>query len=133
MFVPIPIQVRDGREFEPIPIVNGLLIALNVFAFWIGVSSAWVVGPGTGLFSPLTYAFAHANAAHLVGNMLALLVFGTPVNRRLGNRWYFAAYFGSALAWDSSPVSWRRECCWGPRGRFSRSSQLRCCSCLRHW
>ncbi len=96
MFVPIPVNLRDGREFETIPVVNGLLVACNVLVFWIG----WhpVVGPGTGLLSIITYAFGHANVYHLVGNMLALLVFGTPVNRRLGNGWYLLAYLGAATS-----------------------------------
>ena len=95
MFVPIPVKLRDGREFETIPVVNGLLVVANVLAFWIG----WhpVVGPGTGLLSILTYAFGHANVFHLIGNMLALLVFGTPVNRRLGNGWYLISYLGAAV------------------------------------
>src|SRR5262245_18082030 len=96
MFIPIPIRFKDGREFDSIPVVTGLLVALNVLIFWLGWHPS--VGPGTGLFSILTYAFGHANLWHLVGNMLALLVFGTPVNRRLGNGWYLVVYLGSALA-----------------------------------
>jgi hypothetical protein len=37
MFVPIPIQVRDGREFEPIPIVNGLFSRFGVFFGTVGI------------------------------------------------------------------------------------------------
>src|SRR5262249_47752190 len=84
-----------GREFHAIPVVNGLLVALNVLVFWMGWQPT--VGPRTGLFSIVTYAFGHADIWHLTGNMLALLVFGSPVNRRLGNGWYFLAYLGSAL------------------------------------
>ena len=96
MFIPLPIRFKDGREFHAIPVVNGLLVAANVVIFCLG----WhpVVGPGTGLFSVLTYAFGHASVWHLAGNMMCLLVFGTPVNRRLGNGWYLLAYLGSALA-----------------------------------
>lgn len=96
MFVPVPINLRDGREFHAIPVVNGLLVVINVLAFWLG----WhpVVGTGTSIFSIVTYAFGHAGIYHLVGNMLALLVFGTPVNRRLGNGWYLLAYMGSAMS-----------------------------------
>ncbi len=95
MFIPIPIRLQDGRDFHAIPVVNGLLLVINVLVFWMG----WhpFVGPGTGIFSILTYAFGHADLWHLVGNMLVLLVFGTPVNRRLGNGWYLMAYLGSAL------------------------------------
>lgn len=95
MFVPIPIRLKDGRDFTVVPVVNGLLIVINILIFWLG----WhpTVGPGTGPFSILIYAFGHASPAHLIGNMFALLVFGTPVNRRLGNGWYLLAYLGSAV------------------------------------
>lgn len=95
MFIPLPIRFRDGREFDTIPVANSLLITINVLAFCCGWSP--YVGPGTGLFSVLTYAFGHAGLWHLAGNMLTLLVFGTPVNRRLGNGWYLVGYLGSAL------------------------------------
>src|SRR5579872_2161990 len=95
MFFPVPIRLQDGRDFHAIPVVNGLLVVINVLIYSLG----WhpFVGPGTGFFSILTYAFGHAGLWHLSGNMLALLVFGTPVNRRLGNGWYLLAYLGSAL------------------------------------
>ncbi|MDB5389220.1 MAG: rhomboid-like rane protein [Planctomycetaceae bacterium] len=96
MFVPVPVNLRDGREFHSIPVVNGLLVVVNVLIFSLGWHPS--VGPGSGFLSILTYAFGHANLCHLVGNMLALLVFGTPVNRRLGNGWYLLAYLGSAMA-----------------------------------
>lgn len=96
MFLPVPIKLRDGREFHAIPVVNGLFVVINVLVFCAGWHPA--VGPGTGPFSILTYAFGHAGLWHLAGNMLALLVFGTPVNRRLGNGWYAIAYLGSAMA-----------------------------------
>lgn len=96
MFIPLPVRFRDGREFHVIPAVNGLLVVVNVLVFCFGWHPA--VGPGTGPFSVLTYAFGHADLWHLAGNMLALLVFGTPVNRRLGNGWYLLAYLGSAIA-----------------------------------
>jgi membrane associated rhomboid family serine protease len=96
MFIPLPVRLHDGREFHAIPVVNGLLVVVNVLVFWLGWHP-WV-GPGTGLSTVLTYAFGHADLWHLAGNMLVLLVFGTPVNRRLGNGWYLVAYLGSAIA-----------------------------------
>ena len=96
VFIAIPIRLRDCREFATIPLANGVLVILNVLAF----SAGWqpYVGPGTGLLSMLTYAFGHEGVWHLAGNMLALLVFGTTVNRRVGNLWYVSAYLGSAAA-----------------------------------
>jgi hypothetical protein len=63
MFFPIPIKMRDGRELDTIPVVNGLLIVLNVLVFWLGWQPC--VGPGTGLLSVVTYAFGHAGVWHL--------------------------------------------------------------------
>jgi membrane associated rhomboid family serine protease len=96
MFFPLPIRVHDGRQFHAIPVVNGLIIVANVLIFCAGWQPS--VGTGTGMFSILTYAFGHANLQHLAGNMLALLVFGTPANRRVGNGWYLVIYLGSAMA-----------------------------------
>jgi membrane associated rhomboid family serine protease len=95
MFLPIPIRFHDGRDFHSVPTANGLIIVLNVLVFWMG----WhpYVGPGTSVFTVITYAFGHADVLHLIGNMIALLVFGTPVNRRIGNGWYLLVYLGTAL------------------------------------
>lgn len=98
MFIPLPISVDDSRKWDTVPIVNPILVAVNVVVFFLGFSGAWAVGPGTGPFSVLTYAFAHVDALHLAANMWALLVFGNPVNRRLGNGYYLLGYFGVALA-----------------------------------
>lgn len=96
MFIPVPVRLLDGREFHAIPIVNSLLVAVNVLVFCLG----WhpMVGPGTGLFTVVTYAFGHAGIWHLAGNMLALIVFGSAVNRRIGNGWYLIVYLGTVLA-----------------------------------
>ena len=94
MFIAIPIRLQDSREFATVPLVNGMLIILNVLVFCAGGQP--FVGPGTGLLSIVTYAFGHAGVWHLAGNMLALLVFGTAVNCRVGNLWYLLGYVGSA-------------------------------------
>lgn len=98
MFFVLPIEVRDGAERHDIPIVNGMLILANVLVFCLGRSAAWAVGPGSGIWSVIGYAFAHASLWHLAGNMWTLLVFGNPLNRRLGNQNYLLLYFGTTLA-----------------------------------
>lgn len=98
MFIPIPVVLKDGRQFESIPVANGLLVVANVLIFWMFGPYYSVVGPGTSLFSILGYAFSHAHAMHLVANMWVLLVFGTPLNRRLGNGYYLLCYLGCAVA-----------------------------------
>lgn len=96
MFLPIPLQLRDGRRFDEIPVANGLLVVVSVLFYFMGWTLA--VGPGTGLFSVVMYAFGHVTAWHLIGNVWVLLVFGTPLNRRLGNFWYCMFYFGCTIA-----------------------------------
>lgn len=48
-----------------------------------------------------TYMFLHGGLLHLLGNSLALIVFGPPVERRLGGRLFFLYYlfcgFGAAV------------------------------------
>ena len=96
MFFPFPVKVRDGRQFEAIPLANSILVALNVLIFCGGWHPA--VGRGSNPIGILTYAFGHTDVGHLTFNMLTLLVFGTALNRRIGNGWYMVTYLGSAIA-----------------------------------
>lgn len=65
-------EAHDGRAFHAIPVINGLLIVANILVIWLGWHPH--VGPRTGLFSVITYAFGHADVWHFSGNMIALLV-----------------------------------------------------------
>ncbi|HEX3654782.1 MAG TPA: rhomboid family intramembrane serine protease [Pirellulales bacterium] len=98
MFFAVPTRFHDSHPRDAIPLANGLIVVANVLAFALGRSPYWLVGPGTGVLSVITYAFAHASWWHLLGNMWVLLVFGNPANRRLGNFYYTLTYLGSALA-----------------------------------
>jgi membrane associated rhomboid family serine protease len=97
MFIAVPIQLKKTRQPDVIPVVNGLIIAVNVLVFWLGWSANWYVGAGTGLFSIVTYAFAHAGPWHLIGNMWVLLVFGNRLNSRIGNGYYLLSYLGAVV------------------------------------
>lgn len=108
MFIAVPLQLKEARRRTAVPLVNGLLIAANVLAFWLFGCDGMYVGRGTSPFRVITYSFAHANALHLIGNLWVLWVFGNAVNRRLGNGYYLLAYLGSAMtiglfAWILSP------------------------------
>ena len=81
-----------------IPAANAALIVANVLIFWLGWSGPWTVGPGSGVLSIVTHAFSHFSIWHLVGNMWVLLVFGNPVNRRVGNTYYLLGYLGTVVA-----------------------------------
>ncbi|MGY1753943.1 rhomboid family intramembrane serine protease [Blastococcus sp. SYSU D01042] len=96
------------------------LIALNVAMFVVTAFSAFSVGnsPADNHRSPvfvdlaqwpagvhvldewwrvLTAAFLHIGPVHLAFNMLALLLFGSELERQLGRARYLAVYLASAL------------------------------------
>lgn len=96
MFVAIPYHVRAARQTAVRPVSNSIIIILTVVAFLLQ-TSGWFLSPGAAWWTALTYGFAHANHWHLLGNMFVLLMIGNPVNRRVGNGWYAAAYLGTIV------------------------------------
>ncbi|MGQ0674493.1 MAG: rhomboid family intramembrane serine protease [Rhodospirillales bacterium] len=74
---------------------GALVYEFAVVAARLGGAMAW------GPYDPLTlatYQFLHAGLDHLGINMLALLAFGTPVERRLGAPRFVAFYLICGLA-----------------------------------
>ena len=67
------------------------------FALWpFGAPSV----PGTAGFLPwqlVTYGFLHGNALHLIFNMFALYMFGSDIERVLGQRRYLFYYLACVL------------------------------------
>ncbi len=100
MFLILPLRVDESNGSERAPWANSLLIVVNVLVFFLTANLGWnlAVGRGTSLATILTYGFAHADPLHLIGNMWFLWLFGNPVNRRLGNRYYLLSYLGTILA-----------------------------------
>src|SRR2546429_5597803 len=91
------------RMFGMTPWVRRLIVA-NLVVFLLQMTifvNPWFVA--TFGFAPLdalarpwtfiTYAFIHKNFLHLAFNLLALFVFGPPVEERMGG-WPFLAYYG---------------------------------------
>src|SRR3712207_6529007 len=111
-----PLLQRAGRRFGAVTVT---LIALNEVVFVVTAVSAGLAGanPLDNQFSPLfvqlaqipvlvelgedwrlvTAAFLHIGVLHLVLNMLALLVFGSELERQLGRWRYLAVYLVSLL------------------------------------
>jgi membrane associated rhomboid family serine protease len=102
----------DSRSFpRPTPwvsrliVVNAVVLLLLTTVLTSGQAvAALAFDPGTALTRPwtwVTYLFVHAGVLHLAANMLALYVFGTPVESRLGSRTFLAYYLfcgiGAAL------------------------------------
>lgn len=57
-----------------------------------GAISPFVLGPGSGFWTYITYQFLHGDIWHFAGNMLFLYVFGPNVEDRFG-RWWFLLYY----------------------------------------
>ena len=138
------------------PVTKGLLIAncavfvlqlllgpaLDAFMLWPWLPPE-AAGQGLPDFMPwqlLTHGFMHStgNPAHLLFNMLALLMFGAPLEYTWGNRRFLAYYLvcvaGAGLCSWWSPPGWRRRAHrWGRRwarpAAFSASCwRTACCS-----
>ena len=123
MFIPL----RDDNSLKSIPFqyVTVGLIALNILVFVLEVSglshaavASFAVTPrellgGTALLAPssfsedgyaigeeatlLTYMFFHADAFHLIGNMLFLWVFGDNVEDAMGHLRFLVFYLACGV------------------------------------
>jgi membrane associated rhomboid family serine protease len=94
MFFCLPVKVGQRRDNESIPIINAVLIAVNILVFLFPEA---VTGSSHLIFSTVAYCFVHTGFWHLFCNMWVLWIFGNRVNRRLGNFWYAIVYLGSAV------------------------------------
>jgi membrane associated rhomboid family serine protease len=112
------IPIRDTIPSKNVPVVNNLLIGINVVVFAIqmlqgsdygfqrlvyeyGLIPARFtapeltvrVGPGHGMFALISFMFLHGGFLHLLGNMWFLYIFGDNVEDRLGPVRYAGFYF----------------------------------------
>ncbi len=108
----------DNRRLRIFPIVNIVLIVLNVLVFLYeaslgadvqGFINRWGVVPvdilsGEHLLTLLTSMFLHGGWAHLIGNMLFLWIFGDNVEDILGHGMYFAFYLITGLAASAAHI-----------------------------
>jgi membrane associated rhomboid family serine protease len=125
---PIGDQNRRGHIT---PVVNYLLILINVAVFWYqinlpdpgtarscaeavmetvqgfvcqyGVIPAEVVG-GQDLYSLLTSMFVHGGWGHIIGNMMFLWVFGDNIEDAFGHLGYLVFYLGTGLAASAAHI-----------------------------
>src|SRR3954465_3231224 len=85
--------------------VRTLLIA-NVVVFFLQmtapqVTDAFVFVPMLAFYRPwtiVTYMFLHGGFGHILFNMLALYLFGPPVEDRLGSRRFITLYMLSGIS-----------------------------------
>lgn len=110
-----PLNDTEPNRYSFFPIMTVLLIVMNCFIFYIEV---FVVGEeywpffmkyattprlilsaqGGGALSNVTAMFLHGDLFHLLGNMLALWVFGRRVEDACGP-WRFLAFYLLAGTW----------------------------------
>jgi membrane associated rhomboid family serine protease len=112
------IPVRDENPTRETPVVNYLLIAVNVAVFvWMAlmpdaqleafvnkyamVPSHFADGVDMGdIVTIFTSMFMHAGLAHIGGNMLYLWIFGDNVEDRVGHGRYLIFYLVGGVAAD---------------------------------
>jgi membrane associated rhomboid family serine protease len=115
------IPIRDATRSETYPIVNNLIIAINIFVFFIElaqgqrlsefiytygiVPARYSVPQISGQFTAsqqvisfLTFMFLHGGFFHLLGNMWFLYIFGDNVEDKLGHFRYLIFYLLCGLA-----------------------------------
>jgi len=91
------------------PPVTQALVFANIAVFLIqmsgmaslGALALWPPGGFESRFEPwqlVSYAFLHANLAHIFFNMLGLYMFGSEVERLFGSRFYAAYYLGCVVS-----------------------------------
>jgi membrane associated rhomboid family serine protease len=128
------IPIRDTIRSETYPIVNSLIIAVNVLVFFVELSQrqelnkfiyAYGLVParysipqisayfttGQQAIAFLTFMFLHGGFLHLLGNMWSLYIFGDNVEDRLGHLRYLVFYLVCGLASGIShlALNWHSE------------------------
>jgi len=75
---------------------------ITYFALWPLGASPYPTVPGFEPWQLVTYSFLHGDWTHIAFNMLALWMFGGPIERLFGSRpfalYYFVCVIGAALA-----------------------------------
>ncbi len=100
-------RVQPVRAKRTIPIITILIIVANVIAaiMCIGIDNTFqLAGINYEYITVnheyrrlISYMFIHADFEHLVGNMVALFLFGKLVEERLGSLRMAVIYFGSGI------------------------------------
>lgn len=111
----IPLTDTERNRYSFFPIMTVLLIVINCFAYYLELfvigEDYWTFfmkyaatprlilnGQGAGALSNVTAMFLHGSLFHLLGNMLALWVFGRRVEDACGS-WRFLAFYLLAGTW----------------------------------
>jgi membrane associated rhomboid family serine protease len=108
---------EKSRMFDMPPVTRALLIA-NIAVYLLQMLTGdtlivhfalWPLGPsqfsdvaGFQIWQLVTYSFLHGSLTHIAFNMLALWMFGGPIEQLFGSRpfaiYYFVCVIGAAVA-----------------------------------
>lgn len=101
MFIPYRVCV----VLERWPVANFALVGVNIAVHVLAMSGAIpvpllkaMVLDGWNIAGFLGHMFLHADLGHLIGNMIALWVFGNGVCARIGNGPYLVLYLAGGVA-----------------------------------
>jgi membrane associated rhomboid family serine protease len=89
---------RLTYRFDPVRIVQAIAAAQAADPTQADIDRAFLNNGGPLWWTPLTYAFLHANWAHVGFNALWLVAFGAPVARRFGAQRFIVFCIGGAVA-----------------------------------
>jgi membrane associated rhomboid family serine protease len=110
-----PLNDTEQNRYSFFPIMTVILIVINCFVYYLEIfvvgENYWpffmryaatprliLSGQGAGALSNITAMFLHGSFFHLIGNMLALWVFGRRVEDACGS-WRFLAFYLLAGTW----------------------------------
>jgi len=107
MLIPLGTNRPLSRKTRVIPVLIGLNLAIFVLQITLQSSDPQLVARLMNLghvwgrdltpWGPVTSAFLHGDFWHIAGNMLALFVFGPPVEDRLGRLGFTLFYLAGAV------------------------------------
>ena len=88
----------SGIQILVIATIASFVLELSTGELLYRSFALWPLGTGFMPWQLVTYAFLHANIAHLVFNMIGLWMFGRELEQLLGRRVILQLYFASVLS-----------------------------------
>lgn len=91
-------SARSGIQILVIATILSFVLELNTGELLLSRFALWPLDTGFMPWQLVTYAFLHANIAHLAFNMIGLWMFGRELEQLLGRRLVVQLYFASVLS-----------------------------------
>lgn len=91
-------SARSGIQILVIATILSFVLELSTGELLLSRFALWPLDTGFMPWQLVTYAFLHANIAHLAFNMIGLWMFGRELEQLLGRRLVVQLYFASVLS-----------------------------------